>query len=68
MTIAERLTVAMAADFEVADGAVELATSAGIALARGIDKRADAVIHMADEAMYRAKQQHQRYGLARSGK
>jgi diguanylate cyclase (GGDEF)-like protein len=67
MTIAERLTVAMAADFEVADGAVELSTSVGIALARGIDKKADAVIQLADEAMYRAKQQSRTYELAPSG-
>jgi diguanylate cyclase (GGDEF)-like protein len=65
-TIAERLTVAMAADFEVADGVVELSTSVGIALARGIDKKAAAVIHLADEAMYRAKQQSQGYEFARS--
>ncbi|MEA2445733.1 MAG: two-component system, cell cycle response regulator, partial [Thermoleophilales bacterium] len=64
MTIAKRLTVAMAAGFEVADGAVELSTSIGIALARGIDKKADAVVHLADEAMYRAKQQGHAYELA----
>jgi diguanylate cyclase (GGDEF)-like protein len=64
MTIAERLTVAMAAGFELADGAVELSTSVGIALARGIDKQADAVIHLADEAMYRAKQRSHAYELA----
>jgi diguanylate cyclase (GGDEF)-like protein len=63
-TIATRLTQAMAAPFQVADGEVTLSTSVGIALARGIDKKADTVIQSADQAMYRAKQRSNAYELA----
>jgi diguanylate cyclase (GGDEF)-like protein/PAS domain S-box-containing protein len=55
-TIAQRIVDVFRDPFLLEDGEVFLATSLGIALARGHDDRAEDLIRDADAAMYRAKE------------
>jgi diguanylate cyclase (GGDEF)-like protein/PAS domain S-box-containing protein len=54
-TIAQRIVDVFREPFVLEDGEVFLATSLGIAIARGADDRAEELIRDADAAMYRAK-------------
>jgi diguanylate cyclase (GGDEF)-like protein/PAS domain S-box-containing protein len=54
-TIAQRIVDVFREPFQLDDGEVFLATSLGIAIARGPDDRAEDLIRDADAAMYRAK-------------
>ena len=56
MAIAERLSLALGAPFSVEDREVFLSTSIGIAVADGGNGNAEAMLHDADTAMYRAKE------------
>jgi diguanylate cyclase (GGDEF)-like protein/PAS domain S-box-containing protein len=55
-TIAQRIVDVFRDPFLLEDGEVFLATSVGIAIARGNDDRAEDLIRDADAAMYRAKE------------
>jgi diguanylate cyclase (GGDEF)-like protein len=55
-TIAQRIVDVFRDPFLLEDGEVFLATSVGIAIARGADDRAQDLIRDADAAMYRAKE------------
>jgi diguanylate cyclase (GGDEF)-like protein/PAS domain S-box-containing protein len=55
-TIAQRIVDVFREPFALEDGEVFLATSLGIAIARGADDRAADLIRDADAAMYRAKE------------
>ncbi len=55
-TIAQRIVDVFRDPFLLEDGEVFLATSLGIAIARGADDRAEDLIRDADAAMYRAKE------------
>jgi diguanylate cyclase (GGDEF)-like protein/PAS domain S-box-containing protein len=55
-TIAQRIVDVFRDPFLLEDGEVFLATSLGIAIARGNDDRAEDLIRDADAAMYRAKE------------
>jgi diguanylate cyclase (GGDEF)-like protein/PAS domain S-box-containing protein len=55
-TIAQRIVDVFREPFLLEDGEVFLATSLGIAIARGTDDRAGDLIRDADAAMYRAKE------------
>ena len=55
-TIAQRIVDVFRDPFLLEDGEVFLATSLGIAIARGTDDRAEDLIRDADAAMYRAKE------------
>jgi diguanylate cyclase (GGDEF)-like protein len=55
-TIAQRIVDVFREPFQLDDGEVFLATSLGIAIARGTDDRAEDLIRDADAAMYRAKE------------
>ncbi|TML08410.1 MAG: PAS domain S-box protein [Actinobacteria bacterium] len=55
-TIAQRIVDVFREPFLLEDGEVFLATSLGIAIARGTDDRAEDLIRDADAAMYRAKE------------
>jgi diguanylate cyclase (GGDEF)-like protein/PAS domain S-box-containing protein len=55
-TIAQRIVDVFRDPFQLEDGEVFLATSLGIAIARGADDRAEDLIRDADAAMYRAKE------------
>jgi len=55
-TIAQRIVDVFREPFQLEDGEVFLATSLGIAIARGADDRAADLIRDADAAMYRAKE------------
>jgi diguanylate cyclase (GGDEF)-like protein/PAS domain S-box-containing protein len=55
-TIAQRIVDVFRDPFLLEDGEVFLATSVGIAIARGTDDRAEDLIRDADAAMYRAKE------------
>src|SRR3954453_23553461 len=55
-TIAQRIVDVFRDPFVLEDGEVFLATSLGIAIARGPDDRAEDLIRDADAAMYRAKE------------
>jgi diguanylate cyclase (GGDEF)-like protein/PAS domain S-box-containing protein len=55
-TIAQRIVDVFREPFLLEDGEVFLATSLGIAIARGGDERAEDLIRDADAAMYRAKE------------
>ena len=55
-TIAQRIVDVFREPFQLEDGEVFLATSLGIAIARGADDRAEDLIRDADAAMYRAKE------------
>jgi diguanylate cyclase (GGDEF)-like protein len=55
-TIAQRIVDVFRDPFVLEDGEVFLATSLGIAIARGTDDRAEDLIRDADAAMYRAKE------------
>jgi diguanylate cyclase (GGDEF)-like protein len=55
-TIAQRIVDVFREPFQLDDGEVFLATSLGIAIARGADDRAEDLIRDADAAMYRAKE------------
>jgi diguanylate cyclase (GGDEF)-like protein/PAS domain S-box-containing protein len=55
-TIAQRIVDVFRDPFLLEDGEVFLATSLGIAIARGPDDRAEDLIRDADAAMYRAKE------------
>ena len=53
--LADRLIKEMALPFDLGTTEVDMSASIGIALARGQDKSAEAVVAAADDAMYRAK-------------
>jgi diguanylate cyclase (GGDEF)-like protein/PAS domain S-box-containing protein len=55
-TIAQRIVDVFREPFQLEDGEVFLATSLGIAIARGAEDRAADLIRDADAAMYRAKE------------
>ncbi len=55
--VAERIREALCNTFELSCGSVELGASIGVAYAEGLRIDADALVRLADEAMYRSKAQ-----------
>jgi diguanylate cyclase (GGDEF)-like protein len=53
--VADKIVAAMHHPFELADGGVSVTTSIGIAIHAGAGANVDALLRLADDAMYRAK-------------
>lgn len=61
--VAEKVLAALGAPFTLDGTAMCIGASLGIALADGADQDADALVHQADAAMYRAKAGGERFAL-----